>query len=214
MSKILEVKIPDIGDFKEVAVIEVLFKPGDVLKAEDSIITLESEKASMDVPAPVAGTVKEVKVKVGDMVSEGTGVLWLEAGDAKAAPASATPAAGVSAAKPAVSEVAVPSEPVRVVARASSSYPATPEPAVRSASTVAEGAPPVPGHPEGPNAPPAVVLMPGPAEFIAASAGGHRSHATPSVRRFARELGVDIFKVKGSGPKGRILPQDRSSFLE
>jgi len=192
MPQLIEVKIPDIGDFKEVAVIEVLVKPGDVIKAEDSIVTLESEKASMDVPAPSAGTVKEVKVKVGDMVAEGTVVLTLEASDEKAAPAS----------KPApVAKAAAPS----VVA---------PEPAVRSASTVATGAPPVPGHPEGLSAPPAVVLMPGPAEFIAASAGGHRSHATPSVRRFARELGVDISKVKGSGPKGRILQQDVQAFVK
>ena len=191
MPQTIEIKIPDIGDFKEVAVIEVLVKPGDVIKAEDSIITLESEKASMDVPAPSAGTVKEVKVKVGDMVAEGTVVLTLEASDEKAAPASQpTP-----------------------VAKAPSVV-AAPEPAVRSASSVAAGAPPVPGHPEGPSAPPAVVLMPGPAEFIAASAGGHRSHATPSVRRFARELGVDISKVKGSGPKGRILQQDVQAFVK
>jgi pyruvate dehydrogenase E2 component (dihydrolipoamide acetyltransferase) len=168
----------------------------------------------MDVPAPVAGTVKAVQVKIGDMVAEGTVVLLLEADDTHAAPAPVTPAAGAPAAKPAVPEVAVPSEPVRAVGRASSSYPATPEPAVRSASTVAEGAPPVPGHPEGPNAPPAVVLMPGPAEFIAASASGHRSHATPSVRRFARELGVDISRVKGSGPKGRILQQDVQAYVK
>ena len=92
--------------------------------------------------------------------------------------------------------------------------PAAPEPAARSASTLAMGAPPVPGQSEGPNAPPAVVLMPGPAEFIAASAGGHRSHATPSVRRFARELGVDISRVKGSGPKGRILQQDVQAYVK
>ncbi len=193
MPQTIEVKIPDIGDFSEVAVIEVLVKPGDVIKAEDSIVTLESEKASMDVPAPVAGTVKAVKVKVGDMVAQGTVVLILEASDAKAAPAS-QPSPVAKAAVPAVAPA--------------------PEPAVRSASTVAAGAPPVPGHPEGPSAPPAVVLMPGPAEFIAASAGGHRSHATPSVRRFARELGVEISKVKGSGPKGRILQQDVQAFVK
>ncbi len=193
MPQLIEVKIPDIGDFKEVAVIEVLVKPGDVIQAEDSMVTLESDKASMDVPAPVAGTVKEVRVKVGDMVAEGTVVLMLEASDAKATTVS-TPAAAERAAVPAVV--------------------AAPEPAVRSASTVAAGAPPVPGHPEGPSHPPAVVLMPGPAEFIAASAGGHRSHATPSVRRFARELGVDISKVKGSGPKGRILQQDVQAFVK
>ena len=193
MSQLIEVKIPDIGDFKEVAVIEVLVKPGDVIKAEDSIVTLESEKASMDVPSPAAGTVQAVKVKVGDMVAEGTVVLTLEASDAKATLAS-KPAAAAKAAAPSVV--------------------AAPEPAVRSASSMPAGAPPVPGHPEGPTAPPAVVLMPGPAEFIAASAGGHRSHATPSVRRFARELGVDISRVKGSGPKGRILQQDVQAYVK
>ena len=193
MPQTIEIKIPDIGDFKEVAVIEVLVKPGDVIKAEDSIVTLESEKASMDVPAPSAGTVKEVKVKVGDMVAEGTVVLTLEASDEKTALAS----------KPApAAKAAVPSAAV------------APEPAVRSASTLPAGAPPAPGHPEGPTAPPAVVLMPGPAEFIAAAAGGYRSHATPSVRRFARELGVDISRVKGSGPKGRILQQDVQSYVK
>jgi pyruvate dehydrogenase E2 component (dihydrolipoamide acetyltransferase) len=194
MPQTIEIKIPDIGDFKEVAVIEVLVKPGDVIKAEESMITLESEKASMDVPAPVAGTVKEVKVKVGDMVAEGTVVLLLEASEAKAVVLASKPAPAVKTAVPSV-----------VVA---------PEPAVRSASTVAMGAPPVPGQSEGQNAPPPVVLMPGPAEFIAASAGGHRSHATPSVRRFARELGVDISRVKGSGPKGRILQQDVQAFVK
>ena len=193
MPQTIEIKIPDIGDFKEVAVIEVLVKPGDVIKAEDSMVTLESDKASMDVPSPSAGTVKEVKVKVGDMVAEGTVVLTLEASDEKAAPAS-KPALAAKAAAPAVA--------------------AAPEPAVRSASTMAMGAPPVPGKAEGPSAPPPVVLMPGPAEFIAASAGGHRSHATPSVRRFARELGVDISRVKGSGPKGRILQQDVQAYVK
>ena len=82
---IIEVKVPDIGDFKDVPVIEVLVKPGDAVKAEDSLVTLESDKATMDVPSPAAGVVKEVKVKVGDKVAEGTLVLLLEAGDAAAA---------------------------------------------------------------------------------------------------------------------------------
>src|SRR3989337_1522690 len=103
MPQTIEVKIPDIGDFKEVAVIEVLVKPGDVIQAEDSIVTLESEKASMDVPAPSAGTVKAVKVKVGDMVAEGTVGLLLEPDAAKAAPAPAKPATSAPAAKPATS---------------------------------------------------------------------------------------------------------------
>ena len=88
MPQTIEIKIPDIGDFSEVAVIEVLVKPGDVIKAEDSMVTLESDKASMDVPAPSAGTVKAVMVKVGDMVAQGTVVLTLEVSDVKAAPAS------------------------------------------------------------------------------------------------------------------------------
>jgi len=197
MPQLIEVKIPDIGDFSEVAVIEVLVKPGDVIQAEDSIVTLESDKASMDVPTPAAGTVKDVKVKVGDMVAEGTVVLLLEAGEAKVAPAAVKPDATVPAAKPATPGVV-----------------ATPEPAIRSAANVTVGAAPVPGQTEGPSHPPAVVLMPGPAEFISASARGHRSHATPSVRRFARELGVDISKVKGSGPKDRILQQDVQAYVK
>src|SRR4030067_2479809 len=100
MPQTIEVKIPDIGDFKEVAVIEVLVKPGDVIKAEDSIVTLESEKASMDVPSPAAGSVKEVKVKVGDMVAEGTVVLLLETEATQAAPAPAKPPASALAAQP------------------------------------------------------------------------------------------------------------------
>ena len=108
MPQTIEVKIPDIGDFKEVAVIEVLVKPGDVIKAEDSIVTLESDKASMDVPAPAAGTVKEVKVKVGDKVAEGAIVLLLEVAETKAAPVAAKPAPGPTpaVATPAVSKSA------------------------------------------------------------------------------------------------------------
>jgi len=114
MPQTIEIKIPDIGDFKEVAVIEVLVKPGDVIKAEDSMVTLESEKASMDVPAPVAGIVKELKVKVGDMVAEGSVVLLLETDDTKLAPAPAKAATSAPAAKPAAPVAATASEPVRV----------------------------------------------------------------------------------------------------
>src|ERR1043166_2426599 len=99
MSQTIEVKVPDIGDFKNVPVIEVMVKPGDTIKAEDALITLESEKATIDVPAPSAGTVKEIKVKVGDKVSEGSLVLVMESGNAAASapapapkPAAAAPA--------------------------------------------------------------------------------------------------------------------------
>src|SRR5437879_7059825 len=97
----IEVKVPDIGDFKDVPVIEVFVKPGDAVKAEDSLVTLESDKATMDVPAPSAGTVKDLKVKVGDKVSEGSAILTLESADGrgKAAPAASAPSpAGTEAA--------------------------------------------------------------------------------------------------------------------
>jgi pyruvate dehydrogenase E2 component (dihydrolipoamide acetyltransferase) len=150
--------------------------------------------------------VKEIKVKVGDMVSEGTLIAMLEVSDTATATAAA-PAlipAAVSAPAPAVSK------PVPTAAPAAT----RPEPATLAAGAFPSGPPATPGQGEEVNAPPPVVLMPGPAEFIAASAGGHRSHATPSVRRFARELGVDISKVKGSGPKGRILQQDVQAFVK
>jgi len=122
MPQTIEIKIPDIGDFKEVAVIEVLVKPGDVIKAEDSIVTLESEKASMDVPAPSAGTVKEVKVKVGDMVAEGTVVLLLETDETKTAPTPAKPAASAPAAKPAAPVAATPPAPAKPPAPVASTF--------------------------------------------------------------------------------------------
>jgi pyruvate dehydrogenase E2 component (dihydrolipoamide acetyltransferase) len=193
MPQTIEVKIPDIGDFPEVAVIEVMVKPGDVVKAEDPVITLESDKATMDVPSPAAGTVKDVKIKVGDKVAEGTLVLTLETSEEKPATAPAKAEAPVAAAPgPA----------------------AAPEPQSRGAAVVPTGTPPPPGQAEEPTAPPPVVLMPGPEEMIAAVVSGHRSHASPSVRRYARELGVDVSKVMGSGPKGRILKEDVQAFVK
>jgi len=90
----IEVKVPDIGDFKDIPVIEIFVKPGDVVAAEDSLLTLESDKATMDVPAPVAGTVREVHVKVGDKVSEGTRIVVLEAAGAAAPSPQPSPASG------------------------------------------------------------------------------------------------------------------------
>ena len=192
MSKTLEIKIPDIGDFQEVTVIEVLVKPGDRVQVEDSLITLESDKATMDVPSPSAGTVTDVRVKVGDKVAEGALVLLLE------------PSTDVAPmAKSAVAAASARATPV-----------AAPEPGPRSAGMKAMGAPPVPGQTEEPTAPPPVVLMPGPAEVIVAVVGGPRSHASPSVRRFARELGVDVSRVKGSGPKNRILKEDVQAYVK
>lgn len=184
MSNVIEVKVPDIGEFKDVPVIEVLVKAGDQVKAEDSLITLESDKATMEVPAPAAGVVKELKVKVGDKVSEGSLVVVLEA-------------AGAAAAAP-------PSKPVPAAARepAPSAAPAAqPEPAKR------EPSPPAVRAEEGSRTRAAV-------DASVDESGFARSHASPSVRRFARELGVDLARVRGSGPKERVLKDDVQNYVK
>ena len=176
----IEVRVPDIGDFKDVPIIEVLVKAGDVVKKDDSLITLESDKATMEVPAPSAGTVKELRVKIGDKVSEGSAILTLEGEGAAAKPASAK---GESAKAPA---------------------PAAPAPAPAPAAK----APPAPA-PARPSPPPDAAPLPAAVEAPHTSA-----HASPGVRRFARELGVDIARVSGSGPKGRILKEDIQNFVK
>ena len=222
MSKTIEIKIPDIGGFDDVPVIEVMVKPGDAVQAEDSLLTLESDKATMDVPSPAAGTIKSVKVKVGDKVSEGTLIALLEASEvATPAPSPSLPlpqgeggesANATSLARgPRLGPIG---EPVRAVGRASSNGLVAPEPSSQAAGAFPVGPPPKPGQGEAMNAPPPVVLMPGPAEMIASVVGGPRSHASPSVRRYARELGVDVSKVKGTGPKNRVLKDDVQAFVK
>ncbi|MGE0357538.1 MAG: dihydrolipoyllysine-residue acetyltransferase [Burkholderiales bacterium] len=175
----IEVKVPDIGDFKDVPVIELLVKPGDAVKKEDPLVTLESDKATMEVPSPAAGTVTELKVKVGDKVSQGSLVLLLEAAEAGAAkPAPGKPAAAPAPEKPAPASTApAPAAPTAPVVAAAASRPA-----------------PVPAEP--------------------APETGAPSHASPGVRRFARELGVDLARVQGSGPKSRILKEDVQAFVK
>ena len=191
----IEVKVPDIGDFKDVPVIEIHVKAGDAVKVDDSLVTLESDKATMDVPAPAAGTVKEVKVKLGDKVGEGSLILLLEASAAVKAPGPAPQAAPVPQPAPAaVSPAPTIAEPPRVAAAASAS---------------AGAAPPTPTIAILPPA----VHMPSPAEIVA-ELDGIKPHASPSVRRFARELGVDVTQVKGTGPKGRITQLDVQTFVK
>ncbi len=173
MSQLLEIKVPDIGDYQDVPVIEVHIKPGDRVEKEQSLITLESDKATMDVPSSHAGVVKEVKVKVGDNISEGGVVLVLEASDAGAS------APAVSAA-PAVQVAPVAQTPVVSI----------------------------------PTPPPAPIPSVTPAVAQAVSSVGGTSHASPSVRKFARELGVTIAQVKGTGPKGRISQEDVQAFVK
>jgi len=197
MSKTLEVKIPDIGGFDDVPIIEVMVKPGDAVNAEDSLITLESDKATMDVPSPSAGTIKEVKVKVGDKVSEGSVIVLLEASESAAKTASPAPGKSTAPATPPPAQAAT-----------------VPEPTPFAAGGFPTGPAPRPGQGEEVNAPPPVVLMPGPADRVAQFVGGPRSHASPSVRRYARELGVDVARVKGTGPKDRILREDIQNFVK
>jgi pyruvate dehydrogenase E2 component (dihydrolipoamide acetyltransferase) len=180
----IEVKVPDIGDFTDVPVIEVLVKPGDTVKPEDSLVTLESDKATMDVPSPAGGVVKDVRVKVGDKVSEGSVVLTLEASDAPAAAAAPSPA------PPATSPPAPSPQPAPANGRGSA--PPSPAPAAEAPRVTAAAADPASS--DG-------------AAFVAA-------HASPSVRAFARHLGVDLAKVTGSGPKGRILQEDVQGFVK
>ncbi|WP_353439689.1 dihydrolipoyllysine-residue acetyltransferase [Polynucleobacter sp. UK-FUSCHL-C3] len=186
MSQLIEIKVPDIGDYKDVPVIEVHIKPGDTIEKEQSLVTLESDKATMDVPSSHSGVVKEVKVKVGDSISEGSVVLLLEGSEAPINTATNTPA------------------PTQAPAPVKTQAPApTPAPA------------PIPVAPT-PIAAPVSTQAPAPAPVSTPSAelGQSGSHASPSVRKFARELGVTITSVKGTGPKGRITQDDVQAFVK
>ncbi|MCG7401609.1 MULTISPECIES: dihydrolipoyllysine-residue acetyltransferase [Caballeronia] len=169
----VEVKVPDIGDFKDIPVIEIAVKVGDKVEKEQSLVTLESDKATMDVPSPASGTVKELKVKIGDTVSEGTLILVLEGGAGGAAAPAPTPA---------------PAAPKEVPSDA----PAKPAPAPKEAPSALAQAPVIP----------------------AGDGSRTSSHASPSVRKFARELGVDVSRVRGTGPKNRITQQDITAFVK
>lgn len=179
MAETKQVLIPDIGDFKDVPVIEVLVKSGDSIKAEDPLIVLESDKAAIEVPSPFAGIVKDISVKVGDKVSEGTPVLSMNASE----PEEAAPAP----------------QPEPTPAPAQTPAPA-PHPAPQPAPQPAPERQPAPS--------------PAPAPPSVDEAAFAKAHASPSVRRFARELGVNLGLVKGSGPKQRILKEDVQAFVK
>jgi pyruvate dehydrogenase E2 component (dihydrolipoamide acetyltransferase) len=195
---LVEVKVPDIGDFKDVAVIELLVKPGDTVKVDQSLMTVESDKASMEIPSSHAGVVKEIKVAVGDVVNEGSLVLMLEAADSATAPvsspapSSASSPASVTAAPAPVAAAALAPLP-EPVAAAPASVPAPAEAPAAAAAVSAQ-----PHQPHQPAAAPALGLP----------------HASPSVRRFARELGVPLQEVQGTGPKGRITQDDVQAFTK
>ncbi|WP_219114631.1 dihydrolipoyllysine-residue acetyltransferase [Janthinobacterium sp. UMAB-56] len=281
---IVEVKVPDIGDFKEVEIIELMVKPGDTVKVDQSLITVESDKASMEIPSSHAGVVKELKVNVGDKIAEGSLVLLLEVADdasvpapaaaaapaaapaAEAAPAAAAPApAAAPAAAGGLVEVTVPDigdfKEVEVIElmvkvgdtikveqslltvesdKASMEIPSShagivKELKVKVGDKVAKGslvlvvettggaapaAAPAAVPAQAAAAPSAVVASApvaaaAPAPAAAAPAvNGKLAHASPSIRKFARELGVDLARVGGSGPKGRITQEDVQNFVK
>jgi pyruvate dehydrogenase E2 component (dihydrolipoamide acetyltransferase) len=171
MADTIEIKVPDIGDFEGIPIIEVHVKVGDSVTVDQSLITLESDKASMDVPSSSAGIVKEMKVKIGDKVSKGSVVLLLETSGVVSSPVKTEPA------------------PAKKEAPESIVMASTPTPTVQSKSSHE----PV---------------------LISKSEDGAFSHASPSIRKYARELGVDVKKVKGSGPKGRVLKEDVTAFVK
>ena len=174
----IEVRVPDIGDFRDVPVIEVFVKPGDIVQPDDPLVTLESDKATMDVPAPIGGVVEGVRIAVGERVSEGTPLLTLKTSQTGAEPASrGTPPTHPSDAERTVSPIAAPS----------------PSPSPATAPQVA---------------------APGRGREVVDESAMRTAHASPSVRKFARELGVDLGKVTGSGEKGRILTEDVQQFVK
>lgn len=160
----IEIRVPDIGDFKDVEVIELLVAPGDSIKAEQSLMTVESDKAAMEIPSPQAGVVKELKLKIGDKVSEGSLILMLEPAGESAAAVAPAPAAAAPA-------------PLAAA-------PAAPAPMKQSPSAKID------------------------------EASFAKAYATPSMRKFARELGVDLGKVEGTGRKGRITREDVLGFVK
>jgi pyruvate dehydrogenase E2 component (dihydrolipoamide acetyltransferase) len=172
-----EVRVPDLGDFKDVEVIDVLVKPGDRIDVDTPLLTLETEKATMDVPSTAAGVVKSLALKKGDRVSKGALIGVLEGG---AAPAAAK--AAPEAPKPARAE------PAKAAAPAAA--PTKQEPAPAPAPAAPKGLPQID------------------------EAGFARAYASPSVRKFARELGADLSRIKGTGPKGRITPDDVKAFVK
>ena len=174
VSALVEVLVPDIGDFDSVAVIELLVRAGDTVAVEQSLITVESDKASMEIPSSHAGVVKEIKVQLGDKVSKGSVVAVVQS--SSAAPAPAPAAAAAPAATPPVAAAAKPAAPAEAASRGTPTAALPPhEP------TAAKGALP---------------------------------HASPSIRKFARELGVPLAEVKGTGPKGRITQDDVQAFVK
>jgi pyruvate dehydrogenase E2 component (dihydrolipoamide acetyltransferase) len=184
------ITLPDVGDFKDIEIIEVLIAVGDDVEAEQSIVILESDKATMEIPSPIAGKVESIVVKVGDKLNEGDQIATLSGvgastGDAKGSSEAKQPAAVASEPEPAASE---------------------PEPAASEPATIAPKSDAVPGKTQRPH--------PGASGGDLDSTNSKMIHASPSIRRYARGLGVSLQQVIGSGPKGRIVKSDVKAFVK
>jgi pyruvate dehydrogenase E2 component (dihydrolipoamide acetyltransferase) len=184
VADVIKVLLPDIGDFKGVEVIEISVAVGDTVAVEDSLVTLESDKASMEVPSPQSGVVKELLIAIGDSLSEGDPILTLEVEQG----AAAEPAAAEAEAKP---------EPAAESALEPAAEEAAPEPPPAAEISAAAAPRPAPVEP-----------------MVVDEQAFRKAHASPSVRRYARELGVDLGQVKGTGPKSRIRREDVQGFVK
>jgi pyruvate dehydrogenase E2 component (dihydrolipoamide acetyltransferase) len=190
--------VPDMGDFKDVTVIDVLIKPGDTIEAEAPLVTLETEKAAMDVPSTVAGVVEKVHVSKASKVSPGDLLATVRAKEDAAAPAATTPSAPDKAAAPAP-ETAAPPASAPETAAVPAPAPETPAPEAAVSDSPPEVAPAAPdSH----------------FEPVFNELGFSKAHASPSVRKLAREMGVDLAQVKGTGPKARVSHDDVKAFVK
>jgi pyruvate dehydrogenase E2 component (dihydrolipoamide acetyltransferase) len=201
MTDLLSVEVPDIGEFDDIPIIEILVSPGDAVALDDPLLTLESDKATMDVPAPFAGTVKELQVKLGDRVSRGTLLLTMEPASngsgSESSKASAVASAGAS------SEATAPDAVTSAVQAEEASAPPAP-----SNGDSAPAPPPTPAPAASAGTPPAPATQPASDRPSEGTDGVGPVYASPSARRVARELGVDIAQMAGSGRKGRITRPD------
>jgi len=185
------IALPDVGDFQDIEIIEILVAPGDEVEAEQSIIVLESDKATMEIPSPFAGTIEALSVKVGDRLDEGDKIATLVSCGAAEASVDTAPAEAVEAEAATVEDEAEPqAEVTAAVAPDADEH--------RASATPGKKLKPHPGAEAG----------------MAVSSSSKTIHASPSIRRYARELGVNLEQVIGSGPKGRLLKADVKAFVK
>jgi pyruvate dehydrogenase E2 component (dihydrolipoamide acetyltransferase) len=217
MAAPIEVRVPDIGGFKDVSVIDVMVKAGQQIEKETPLVTIETEKAAMDVPAPSAGKIVEVKLKSGDKVSEGSLILMLEQAGEQQSPAAATAAATPAATPvaPAAASAAPPSD-AAVSAGATATAPTVTAPAPAPAAAPAAPATAAPPKAAAASEPKtnATSAAPSSARPVIDEKAFSKAYASPSIRKFARELGADLGSIKGTGVKSRITQDDVKAYVK